>query len=358
MASVSMPCPRTPEEPALKVMDADGDLLLKVGTTKCTTSPAFSGGPHLHDVVFTFQVCSRTLARSSPVWKAMLFGGFAESKPKEGDWIVSLPDDSPEAMSTLLGIIHAKFEGVPLLNHLITSHDLFNLTVLTDKYDLTHILRPWARTWLDCVWDSGMCGFKHHLELLWITWELGDQERFTSTASYLAQNMKNKTALECALTPPEVTETILELHYAAIDSLVRPFEGLMHCLSCETTGFSFFGQNAHPCRVGSHHQMNQTGMDSKSDQCNLITLGYFTRSFRKTGLHQGPPSPHSVSKIAADLQDIVSNVPHLEGHKNCCSIKHAAAKVAAVAEEVAFTPTKLHIEHLQAQAIKSGLTRQ
>ncbi|KAK7991505.1 nuclear pore protein-like protein [Apiospora saccharicola] len=54
---------------------------------------------------WNFWVSSRTLARASSVWKMMLFGGFAESKPKEGDWIVSLPDDSSEAMSTLLGIV-------------------------------------------------------------------------------------------------------------------------------------------------------------------------------------------------------------------------------------------------------------
>ncbi|KAK8112947.1 Nuclear pore protein-like protein [Apiospora sp. TS-2023a] len=358
MASFPTPCPRTPEEPALKVMDADGDLLLKVGTTKCTTSPAFSGGPHLHDVVFTFQVCSRTLARSSPVWKKMLFGGFAESKPKEGDWIVSLPDDSPEAMSTLLGIIHAKFEGVPLLNHLITSHDLFNLTVLTDKYDLTHILRPWARTWLDCVWDTGSTTFKNHLELLWIAWELGDQERFTLTASSLAQNMQDRAVLECALTPPEVTETILKLHYAAIDSLFRPFEGLLHSLSHETTDFMFFEKHAHPCVVGHSSRVNQPGKVSKSDECNLLTLGYFTRAFRKSGLHLGALSPRTVTELANDLEDAVSNVPHLEGHKKCCAARYTGAKIEAVVREVTFTPTKLHIEHLQAQAIKSGLSRQ
>lgn len=151
MAAEPMACPDMPEEPAVTVLDADGDLLLKVGTTKCTAMPTFARGPHFHDVAFTFRVCSRTLARASPVWKRMLFGGFAESKPNEGDWIVGLPDDSPEAMSTLLGILYAKFDGVPLLNHLITTKDLFNITVLTDKYDLTHILRPWAKVWLDCL---------------------------------------------------------------------------------------------------------------------------------------------------------------------------------------------------------------
>jgi hypothetical protein len=44
-------------------LDKDGDLRLQVGSE--------TGGD-----VQNFVVCSRTMGRSSPVWKAMLFGGF------------------------------------------------------------------------------------------------------------------------------------------------------------------------------------------------------------------------------------------------------------------------------------------
>lgn len=204
MPSATAQCHQTPKEPAVKVFDSDGDLLLKVGTIKCVAPRSSLTGTPSNDAACTFQVCSRAMARASSVWKRMLFGGFAESKPKEGEWVVRLPDDSPEAMSTLLSIVHADFDAVPLHSHRLATHNLFELTVLTDKYDLTHIMKPWARTWLELVWDMAGYNFTSNLQLLWITWELGDQIRFASTASFLAQHMKNRKTLECSMTPPEV----------------------------------------------------------------------------------------------------------------------------------------------------------
>ncbi|KAK8078912.1 hypothetical protein PG994_002719 [Apiospora phragmitis] len=113
MDTTPKPCPPIPE-PVTKVLDADGDLVLRAGTTKCDFS----------------------------VWRKLLYGDFAESNPKEGDWIVNLPDDLPQTMSMLLGIIHTKFDDVP---YSFRPEELYKITVLTDKDDLTHILKPWHR---------------------------------------------------------------------------------------------------------------------------------------------------------------------------------------------------------------------
>ena len=71
------------------VMDPDGDLILLVGCE--TQSPE-------QEVL----VCSRSMRRASPVWKKMLYGNFKEAKPAQGQWTVSLPDDEPEPMLTIL----------------------------------------------------------------------------------------------------------------------------------------------------------------------------------------------------------------------------------------------------------------
>ncbi|KAK8001279.1 hypothetical protein PG991_013501 [Apiospora marii] len=339
MASALMTCPATPDEPPVKALDDDGDLLLRVGTTMCTSLQVCSDGTHDHDVAHTFRVCSRTMARASLVWKKMLFSGFAESKPKDGDWIVSLPEDSPEAMSTLLGIIHAKFDGVPMLNHIITTQHLFEVTVLTDKYDLTHILRPWSRYWLDCVWDDASYNFLSNLELLWITWELGDQARFASTASFLAQHIKMEATVKNSLTPPEVPEIILKLHYDTVESLLRPFERLLRLLPDEPSGIALYGETVYNCRARHPLPVHQNDSGGSSKQCNLVMLEYFT--------HALPTVRLCYNLRGRDL-----------GHRKCFPVRAVTAKIDSIVEEAVFTPTKLHIEHLQAQAIKSGLSRQ
>ncbi|KAJ3961874.1 hypothetical protein N0V92_001438 [Colletotrichum tropicale] len=78
--------------------DPIGDLTLRVGED---------------GVAYEFVVCSRTLSRWSPVFRTMLFGGFAESKPADAAWSVSLPEDLPSAMFLVLSIIHGCFEHVP-----------------------------------------------------------------------------------------------------------------------------------------------------------------------------------------------------------------------------------------------------
>ena len=117
------------------IIDNDGDLVLRVGE-ECT-SPTME-----------FLVCSSTMRRASPVWKKMLFGGFQESKPAEGDWVVALPDDKPDVLTTLLNVVHANFRETyrPLDVAGIYEH-----VVLMDKYDIIRFIQPWRDAWMDKV---------------------------------------------------------------------------------------------------------------------------------------------------------------------------------------------------------------
>lgn len=72
--------------------DPNGDLRLVIGEQKAESV-----------------VCSRSLARASPIFNKMLYGAFSESKPVEGDWHVELPEDDPYALCFLLNIIHGPF---------------------------------------------------------------------------------------------------------------------------------------------------------------------------------------------------------------------------------------------------------
>lgn len=70
---------------------------------------------------------------------------------------------------------------------LVERDDLYKITILTDKYDMTEILWPWAKRCAAHIWDSVV---KHKLDdgyevLLWISGELGHNEMFVRTLENL-----------------------------------------------------------------------------------------------------------------------------------------------------------------------------
>ncbi len=133
-----------PESGGVEVFDPRGDLTLVAGPDRVA-----------------FRVCSRSLARSSPVWDAMLYGPFAEGKEQQQEgcgWEIPLPDDRPEGLRILFSVAHGKFDD---LTPAIAHEELLSLTVLADKYDMISLLKPFWNKWLkdpdyvaDCATDE------------------------------------------------------------------------------------------------------------------------------------------------------------------------------------------------------------
>lgn len=138
---------------------------------------------HSHDGAVEYVVCSRALCRSSLFFKRLLCGNFAESKRPEDNsqWTVHLPDDDLYAMELILHIAHGIFSQVPLERDLSTV-SFYQLTITTDKYDLTHLLRPFARGWIKAQWELNQQQWtpttREDCRLLWGAWELGDKDVF------------------------------------------------------------------------------------------------------------------------------------------------------------------------------------
>jgi hypothetical protein len=143
-------------------IDADGDLRLRVGSKT-------------EGDVQDFVVCSRTMGRSSPVWKAMLFSGYKESRPMEGEWVVSLPEEDPKALLTVLNIIHGRFAEVPKNPPL---GQLYRILVLTHKYDMVQKVQPWATSWSVLVTSLAEKGKVGVTLLTYVAWELGQEQIF------------------------------------------------------------------------------------------------------------------------------------------------------------------------------------
>ncbi|TRX89038.1 hypothetical protein FHL15_010057 [Xylaria flabelliformis] len=336
-------CSFVPQGLSLKVIDPDGDLSLKVGETRCIYK---SGNDvlsdqepdHEHQLPAVYIVCSKALSRASPVWKTLLYGGFAESKPSSAssasDWVVELPDDDPKAMATILNIIHSRFDLLPRITDLVNLDDLYQLTVLTDKYDLTPLLRPWASIWINSAtekYNSWGCSSTSPVtsdleRLLWIAWELGDPDLFSKTSTTLAQccsidangdlqyNTGNKVVALFNTTPepPGIygnytlaclyRRPILNFLDALKAARLRYIEDTLAIYQKAIAAFTENRINSRLLRVckGATH-------DPKKKACDAGILGTMILSLASLGYWPLPAATDirtNVTKLAADLADV------------------------------------------------------
>lgn len=103
-------------------VDEFHDLTLVIGT------PEHARGQK------AFHVNKGSFRNASPVWSAMLSGNWAESDELE----LSFPDDSCFAFQIVLQILHWQLSALPAS---LTRSELLEIAVLSDKYDLSHVLR-------------------------------------------------------------------------------------------------------------------------------------------------------------------------------------------------------------------------
>lgn len=180
----------------LTTIDPMGDLYLQVGVVICQLLFDVENGGHRHSRAEEFRVDSRALSRISPVFMKMLNGPFAESnKPGEDQkWRVALPDDNVKAMGTLLNIMHCQFGNLPAVTGASGLEDLYQIAVLTDKYDCTALVRPWATSWLAAASALVPNAFTNDLEKIsWVAWEYGDKTLFERATRSLIIQLNKKT---------------------------------------------------------------------------------------------------------------------------------------------------------------------
>lgn len=183
-------------------IDRHGDLRLKVG------SPQQAGDTLCQRVEFL--VCSRALARASPVFDRMLYGAFAEASHNQTSsegWTVELKEDKPAAMEVFLNIAHANFARVP---HVLSVDGLYDVAVLTHYYDATRLLAPWVGSWMASIVEMTRDANVIMPKMLWISWEFGRKEDFIAVARRMLMEAKTPWAMEpdseddAVQTPPHI----------------------------------------------------------------------------------------------------------------------------------------------------------
>ncbi|KAI0539520.1 hypothetical protein GGR58DRAFT_464593 [Xylaria digitata] len=308
----------------MSFLDPNGDLCIQVGK-----SP-----------VISFIVCSKTLVRTSDFWNKLLNGEFKESR----DSTVELPEDDPRPMALLLNIVHGRFDQVPGYQDVMDIQYLYNISVLTDKYAMTHVLRPWAPGWLrsrDFLGEKPDVSLREQYchERLWISWELGDKANFEKIANILLLKSSTSTeganSLRCdgVLEPPDIYEILEQTRLDMIEALLTPLNDIIQRLIRKDEEFC------------------------DEDDCLGLMLGTCIQSLYSNGLWPIPQPadvPWSVSDLSAKLKTIEINGNNSVYH--FCS--HGSAlkdKVEGVLSSIPSLLTEVHYRHLDSQAMKSGL---
>jgi hypothetical protein len=190
--------------PSTITLDPDGDLILMLDPVQevpkserefqLVTSEGQSDTPS-SDIVEPISqtiykthlmVSSKHMSLASPVFKAMLQGGFREGEELRGMKKISLPlpDDDTEAMKILIHLIHCKLNFVPLEVNL----ELFtNIAILVDKYRMHEVLRIMAPIWTKHLEADMLKTWNSCVRWICIAWVFGMREEFRKATQFLHQ---------------------------------------------------------------------------------------------------------------------------------------------------------------------------
>ncbi|KAK8223667.1 hypothetical protein HDK90DRAFT_98885 [Phyllosticta capitalensis] len=284
-----------PMEPSITHLDDKGDIRLIVSNQATSETKVFI-------------VSSKAMSMACDAWNAMLNGHFKESQPSgTGQREIELLDDDPEALGILLSIVHLRFNSVPRSLEI----SLFQkITILTDKYDATHLLGPWCPDWLKSVpkfeksevpkkpnefekvyraWEipkqPDVEAKPKFEDWLWIMWELGQEERFESLALGLVKTIRLGPDGECLTAsgktldsssdfqhiPPGILESIMEVRKKTVTAMLEYTDAILDRF------FNAYASGKSVCSPDMHSQKD-------TFECDSMVLGSLTLLLRRAGL--------------------------------------------------------------------------
>ena len=171
--------------PELVELDSHGDITLNVinGTDRRS-----------------FLVSSHVMRLASPVWKAMLTGGFAESRKA----VISLEEDDPDALLIVLLAAHLQHRQLPKE---LTFDQIVKLAVICDKYDTATVVRPFLHQWISPYQSN--CLEAGHEQWLSVAWAFGYTENFKDIADCLVRSSMIDSEGRCLNIEGKILEDIL-----------------------------------------------------------------------------------------------------------------------------------------------------
>ncbi|KAK8223642.1 hypothetical protein HDK90DRAFT_97554 [Phyllosticta capitalensis] len=349
-------------EPQITRFDNAGDLRLLV----------WDQTPEAVQRVFI--VSSKAMSMACVAWNSMLNGSFKEAQPTSGEREVELPDDDPAALEVLLNIAHLRFDWVPSWLYF---NVLLQVTVLTDKYDMTRLIRPWATSWFQTAQRLVSVTQSGYEEWLWIAWELGQTHTFETLATHLVKSVRvdnngncttntGKLLDPCRSTgqqfPPGIIESLQQARLKVISDLLEIYYSTLD---------KFIGQNL----VGSSICQGTLNDRGHRQECDELTFGSLSFALRRAGFSlqrvYAPVITNSVDELLVRLRSITVNSYHtptpstaslalfpgrMDECANCRLNNQLTEAVGRVENSIPSAVTDVHRDHLTRQAKKLGYT--
>ncbi|KAK6222267.1 hypothetical protein LQW54_000967 [Pestalotiopsis sp. IQ-011] len=290
-------------EPSIVNLDERGDKILTVGAERPDPKK-----------IMRFRVCSRALARFSPVMAAMLFGKFRESTQEA----IDLPDDDADSMEILLRIAHGDTatvcEAVDIYErnyywqqHLLTDN-VYKIVLLAEKYLMTAQLRPWAANWIQTMMyhiriytQAGCVAVDEYQKLervIFVAYHFGHFDLFQGAAEQLVGVQdRNRAQFTDSLEPFSAfarsdyhgmeigaADHLRNLRVKLIDRILAPLRDIIDVLNDDTLEDTLIGETWGP------RDMYRCNLESPARQkdCHMHTLGVLVRFLTREGLYPLP----------------------------------------------------------------------
>ncbi|KAK7978381.1 hypothetical protein PG996_004430 [Apiospora saccharicola] len=308
------------------VLVEDGDLLIRVADTK------FWGDKE-------YLVDSNAVKRSSKPLDVLV-----AEKRTDFRYDVVWIEDNVECFGILLSIMHCKFGEVPSE---LDDSDLYELLQVTEEYQVTHLLRPWAATWVEPYQDDFFLwlsdtdeelAMKGLGERLWIAWVLGEKRMFRKLTRYIIKEAPFNDYHELyfgegnafsLLEDPEIPGLLGYVRGEQLRRLQQLHEVFETVMERGSKYYNrYLGGERRPsdyyeaydcCECGKHHIWGEfcqlcTRPENEQAMCNSVTLGSIIRGYRQ---HMAYLINHGYISISDDKETIASESINPGGAKMC-----------------------------------------
>ncbi|KAK9425305.1 putative BTB domain-containing protein [Seiridium unicorne] len=335
----------------------DGDLVIIINETVSDQSQEIVP---TKSQATAFTVRSSTVFAASKTLKAALLGHDSRKPISEENWTIQLYGDRPKPWATLFHIMHTHFKEVPSDSpDMVQIH---HIALLADKYDLTHLLRPWARQWIEYLGKN----YTIHQSVwcLHISWIFGDAELFKSMLNIIARRSTMSIKLVQSQANPYqinfggmnlddtgipdfsvviVGKLRLEKLKAILERLEESVDDLIHGVFRASAGI----------------QCRSSDADIYTEDCNQKILATLLRSLAQAKLWPVPKA-ESVERsfvmtwLAVRKLTVVSEPKH---KRLGCNSVFTDALEGWEKTLPRGTLTDAQLQHLKAQGEKTGLVR-
>ncbi|KAK9770370.1 putative BTB domain-containing protein [Seiridium cardinale] len=286
-----------------------------------------------------FTVRSSTVFAASKTLRAALLGHDSKKPIGEENWTIQLYGDRPKPWATLFHIMHTHFKEVPS-----DSPDMVQIryiALLAEKYDLTHLLRPWARQWIEYLRKNNTTfqSISRYLMSSQID-RLEVPNLFKAKPTPYQLNLDDIGITDFSVV---VGKLRLEKLKAILEPLEKSVDDLIHGDFSASAGI----------------QCRSSDADVYTEDCNQKILATLLRSLAQAKLWPVPKAEsveRSFGMILAEVRKLtVVSAPRHKRH-GCNDVFTEALKGWEKTLPKA-TLTDAQLQHLKAQGEKTGLVR-